>query len=177
MGDFTNRIIRAIRLDVSVYEEVEADKGAMGQAMGVVVLSSIAGGVTAIERSGLSGILTGTIIALIGWYVWAYLIYLIGTKLLPEPQTRADHGQLLRTIGFASSPGLIRILAIIPQGAKIVFLVASVWMLVATIVAVRQALDYRSTLRAVGVCIIGWVIQTILVLFLFSIFWDFENTT
>jgi len=177
MTDFKNRIIRAAKLDVDLYEEVEADKGAMGQAMGVVVLSSIAAGVAAIEGSGFSGILTGTIIALIAWYVWAYLIYLIGTKLLPESQTRADHGQLLRTIGFASSPGLIRVLAVIPGIAKIVFLIASIWMLVATIIAVRQALDYRSTLRAVGVCVIGWVIQTIIVFLLFSIFWGFGKPT
>ena len=170
MTDFKNRIIRAAKLDVSLYEEVEADKGAMGQAMGVVVLSSIAAGLGSIERVGVSGIFIGTIIALIGWYIWAYLTYLIGTKLLSEPQTKADHGELLRTVGFSSSPGLIRILGIIPGVSQIVFLVAGIWMLVAMVIAVRQALDYQSTLRAVGVCAIGWVIQIIIVALLFSIF-------
>lgn len=170
MTSFKDRMIRAAKLDVSLYEEVEADKGAMGQAMGVVVLSSIAAGLGSIERVGVSGIFMGTIIALIGWYIWAYLTYLIGTKLLPEPQTKADHGELLRTIGFSSSPGLIRILGIIPGMSQIVFLVAGIWMLVAMVIAVRQALDYQSTLRAVGVCAIGWVIQIIIVALLFSIF-------
>ncbi len=109
MNTFKDRIIRAAKLDIHLYEEVEADKGAMGQAMGVVVLSSIAAGIGSIARGGISGILIGTIMALIGWYVWAYLIYFIGTKLLPEPQTKADHSELLRTIGFSSSPGLIRV--------------------------------------------------------------------
>ncbi len=168
MTNFRDRIIRAAMLDVNLYEEVEADKGAMGQAMSVVVLSSVAAGIGAIERGGLGGILTGTIGALIGWYVWAYLTYFIGTKFLPEPQTKADLGELLRTIGFASSPGLIRVLGFIPGIGGIIFFAASIWMLVAMVIAVRQALDYKSTPRAVGVCVIGWVIQLLIFALLFS---------
>jgi hypothetical protein len=103
------------------------------------------------------------------------LTYFIGTKLLPEPQTKADHGELLRTIGFSSSPGLIRVLGIIPVLQSIVFPVAAIWMLVAMVIAVRQALDYSSTLRAVGVCLIGWVIQIVLFVLLFSIFGGFSQ--
>lgn len=170
MTNFMDRIIRAAKLDIKVYEEVEADKGALRQSMVVVVLSSIAAGFGSIEKAGFSGILIGTIVALISWYVWAYLTYFIGTKLLPEPQTKADHGELLRTIGFSSSPGLIRILGIIPGLGWVVFLVASIWMLVAMVIAVRQALDYQSTVRALGVCIIGWIIQALILMLLFSIF-------
>ncbi|MBC8174288.1 MAG: YIP1 family protein [Candidatus Marinimicrobia bacterium] len=169
MNRFNERIIRAAKLDVNLYEEVEADKGALGQAMGVVVLSSIAAGLGSVERAGIGGILIGTILALIGWYIWAYITYLIGTKLLPEPQTKADHSELLRTIGFASSPGLIRILGIIPGLASFVFFVAGIWMLIAMVIAVRQALDYQSTLRAVGVCIIGWIIQLLILMLIFTI--------
>lgn len=169
MSSFKDRIIRAAKLDVNLYEEVEADKGAMSQAMGVVVLSSIAAGIGAIGKGGFGGILMGTVFALVGWYVWAYLTYFIGTKILPEKQTKADHGELLRTIGFSSSPGLIRVLGIIPGLGRIVFFVASIWMLVAMVIAVRQALDYNSTLRAVGVCVIGWIIQTLILVLLFSV--------
>jgi len=108
MTSFKDRMIGAAKLNVDVYEEVEADKTAMRQAMGVVVLSSLAAGIGSIGRGGGSGLLFGTLAALIGWYVWAYVTYLIGTKLLPEPQTKADHGELLRTIDFSSSPGLMR---------------------------------------------------------------------
>jgi len=162
MTSFMNRMMGAAKLSVDVYEEVEADKTAMRQATGVVVLSSLAAGIGSIGGGGGlgSGILFGTLAALLGWYIWAYITYLVGTKLLPEPQTKADHGELLRTIGFSSSPGLIRIFGVIPGLTGIVFAVASIWMLIAMVVAVRQALDYQSTLRAVGVCIIGWVIQT-----------------
>jgi len=173
MSSFKDRIIRAAKLDAHLYEEVEADTEAMGQAVGVVVLSSVAAGVGVIARGGLGGIvpvlLLGTIFALIQWFVWAYLTYFIGTKLLPEAQTRADFGQLLRTIGFASSPGLIRVLGVIPGLTWIVFLIANIWMLIAMVIAVRQALDYESTLRASGVCLIGWIIQLLILALLFSI--------
>lgn len=169
MNTFTDRMIRAAKFDVHLYEEVEADKDAMPQAMGVVVLSSLAAGVGSIGTVGLGGILLGTLASLGGWYIWAWLTYFIGTKFLAEPQTEADLGQLLRTTGFSSSPGLIRVLGIIPGLGTVVFAVASIWMLVAMVIAVRQALDYTSTLRAVGVCAIGWIIQTVILVLLFSL--------
>ncbi|OGP23928.1 MAG: hypothetical protein A2038_05835 [Deltaproteobacteria bacterium GWA2_57_13] len=168
MSDLKDRILRAAKLDAAIYEEVEADQEALGQATGVVVLSSVAAGVGSGIQSGPGGVVVGIVGALIAWYVWAYLTYVVGTKLLPEPQTRADIGELLRTTGFSSSPGLIRFLGVIPGFAELVFSVASIWMLVAMVIAVRQALDYSGTLRAVGVCIIGWFVQMlILALLLF----------
>ncbi len=166
MASMVDRMIRAAKLDVQLYEEVEADKGALGQAMGVVVLASIAGGVGSGRLGGLTGFFIGTVGALIAWFIWAALTYFIGTKILPEPTTRADVGELLRTTGFSSSPGLIRVLGLVPGITGIVFLVSGVWMLTAMIIAVRQALDYRSTFRAVGVCVIGWVIQIVVMLLL-----------
>jgi len=171
MSDFINRIIRAARLDVSLYEEVEEDKGSLKQAMGVVILSSAAAGVANVGGTGIGGTIIGVIISLIGWFVWAFLTYVVGTKLLPEPQTSSDPGELMRTIGFSSAPGLVRVLGVIPFLVKPVFIIASIWMLAAMVVAVRQALDYKSTWRAVGVCVIGWFIQlliTALMLWLFA---------
>lgn len=170
MNSFWNRIIRAAKLDADLYEEVEADRGAFGQAMAVVILSSIAAGIGSLEKTGIGGIFSVTISALIGWFIWSYLTYIIGTKILPTPETRADYGELLRTIGFSSSPGFIRILGIIPGLTGILFLIAGIWMLAAMVIAVRQALDYRSTWRALGVCIIGWIIQAIVLGIFFGMF-------
>ena len=152
-------MIRAAKLDVNLYEEVEADKGAMGQAMGVVLLSSVAAGIGTIGTIGIKGLVLGSIAALLGWFIWAFLTYFIGARLLPEPQTKADYGELLRTIGFSSSPGILRILGIIPLLGGILNLLTGIWMLVAMVIAVRQALDYKSTWRAAGVCLIGWIVQ------------------
>lgn len=168
MSSIVDRMLRAARLDVQLYEEVEADQGALGQAMGVVALSSVAAGIGAPDGGGLGAIIIGTVASLLGWFVWAYLTYLIGTRILPEPETHADLGQLLRSIGFSSSPGLIRIVGIIRPLAGLVFLVAAIWMLVAMVIAVRQALDYKSTGRAVGVCVIGFVVQLAIVFLLMA---------
>ena len=166
MTSMVDRMIRAAKLDAQLYEEVEADKGTLGQAMGVVVLASIAAGVGSGALGGFSGFFIGTAGALFSWFIWAALTYFIGTKILPEPTTRADIGELLRTTGFSSSPGLIRVLGLVPGFTAIVFLVSGVWMLTAMIIAVRQALDYQSTFRAVGVCIIGWIVQVVVLLLL-----------
>lgn len=161
MASLTDRMIKAAALDVQTYEEVEADQTATGQAMTVVVISSIAAGIGSIGILGLGGMVMMTIGALIGWFIWAGVTYLIGTKLLPEPQTKSDMGELLRTIGFSASPGVLRILGIIPLLGTLISFAVSIWMLVAMVIAVRQALDYKSTGRAVGVCVIGFVIQWI----------------
>ena len=166
---FINRIIRACKLDISLYEEVEADKSATFQAALVVVLSSLAAGVGALSL-GASNFLMAPILSLISWYVWAYLIYFIGAKLFPEPNTKADHGQLLRTIGFSSAPGLIRVFGFTPDLMSITFIGAGIWMLVAMVIAVRQALDYESTWRAIGVVVIGFLVQAIVLILLLRIF-------
>ncbi len=164
MASLVGRMIRAAKLDVGLYEEVEADTGATGQAMLVVVLSSVAAGIGSVGGgAGLKGLLLGALSALAAWYIWAFLTYFIGTRLLPESQTEADVGQLLRTTGFSSSPGLLRILGILPGLTGIVFLGCAVWMLVAMVIAVRQALDYHGTGRAIAVCLIGWVIQVVII--------------
>ncbi len=172
MSSFTERLIGAARLDARIYEEIEADKRSIGQAVMAVILSSLASGLGIIAAAGIGGLVAGAVIALIGWFLWAYVTYVIGTKMLPEPQTKADLGELLRTIGFSSSPGLIRILGIIPGTSLFIYSVAAVWMLIAMVVAVKQALDYQSTWRAVGVCLIGWIIQSLTVALFFSMLGD-----
>jgi hypothetical protein len=153
------RMIRAAKLEVALYEEVEADKTALGQAMLIVVLHGIAAGIGSYDELGTTGLLLGTVGQLVGWFVWALVTFVVGAKLLPERQTEADLGQLLRTIGFAASPGLLLILGIIPLIGAIITFIVQIWMLIAFVIAVRQALDYTSTVRAVIVCLLGWIVM------------------
>jgi hypothetical protein len=164
MSTFTRRMIGASLLTRSIYEEVEADRSATGQALAVVLLSSAGGGVAlaSLGAQTMTDMVRGMFASLIGWVAWAVLTYVIGTRVLPEPQTRADTGELLRTVGFAAAPGILGILAVIPIIGPLVYGGVWVWMLVTTIVAVRQALDYTSTARAVGVCVIGWALSFVL---------------
>jgi hypothetical protein len=106
-------MLRAAKLELSLYNEVEADSTAMSQAMGVVLLSSVASGIGSLSQVGATGFVFGILAALVGWFIWAFLTYVIGTKILPSPRTQASYGELLRTIGFSSSPGIIRILGIV----------------------------------------------------------------
>jgi hypothetical protein len=161
MKDFFKRVLRAMKLEAALYEEVETDRGATAQALGVVMLSGIAAGLGSSGRGLAGGLIVLTIISVLAWVAWAWITYVIGTKVLPGSRTEADVGQLLRTVGFSSAPGVIQILGVIPVLAEVVFFVAWVWMLVAMVIAVRQALDYESTARAVGVCLIGWGLQMV----------------
>jgi len=164
MTPFHRRMLGAALLDAEIYEEVEADRSATPQAFAVVVLSALSAGIGSIENGGLPGILWSTLAALVGWYVWAWVTYLIGTRLLPTPNTVSDHGELLRTLGFSSAPGLLRILAVIPSIAGPVFLLCTLWMLVSMVIAIRQALDYTSTARALAVCAIGFPVYAAILL-------------
>ena len=154
-----------MRLDVSLYEEVEKDEGAVNQAVTVVIVSSICAGIGSLIRSLFGGgtgiVLIGAIVwmivTLVGWFIWSFIIYIVGTRITKGQETQADYGELLCTIGFSSSPGVFNILSFIP----FVPFAVGIWQLVAMVVAVRQALDF-STTKAIMTCIIGWIVNTIL---------------
>lgn len=153
------RIVRAAGLEAQAYEEVEADRGANRGALLVVVLAAVSAGLGL--GVGWMGVALLVLSHLAGWVIWATLIYWIGTRLLPEPQTKSNVGQLLRTLGFAASPGILWGLSLIPVAGPYIFWVISVWVLAAVVIAVRQALDFRSTTRAVAVCALGWAVHVI----------------
>ena len=131
MRTFAARFIGAARLTPAIYEEVEADTTATGQAMLVVALASVAGGI-GLTGDG-AGLLVGTGAALFGWVIWAALIYVLGAKVFPQPQTQVDIGELLRTTGFAAGPGVLRVFGIVPGLGPLILLAVSVWMLVAMV--------------------------------------------
>jgi hypothetical protein len=157
---FPMRLIGALALDPITYEEVEADRGATGQALLVVLLSSLGAGVGARGLGGgsLQSVLFISAVSLVAWAAWALVTFEIGARLMPEPQTRVDVGELMRTIGFSAAPGMLRIFGIVPGASIAVFALTAVWMLAAMVVAVRQALDYTSTARAIAVCGLGWAL-------------------
>lgn len=161
MNAFAARMWRAAKLDPTLYEEVEADKDTMPQALGVVLLAGMASGISGMGRAGMGGLLSGTLWGILAWLAGSLVMFYVGTRWFADEQTKADYGEMLRTLGFAASPGVLRILGIIPSLRWIVFWGTSVWMIATTVVAVRQALDYSSTSRAVIVCLIGFVIQIV----------------
>jgi hypothetical protein len=159
---FVERVKGVLILDARTFEEIEADTTANTQALLVVVAGSVAAGLGAGVRLGFVGLLRETLGGLIGWVMWAAVTWFIGAKLLPEPQTRTNMGELLRVIGYAYAPNLFAFFAFLPLLEAVVGTVVAFWLLAATIVAVRQALDYVSTLRAAAVVLIGWLIFVVI---------------
>ena len=162
------RMIGAAKLRPETYEEVEADRSATLQATTVVVLAALATGIGLVGVGGVEGLWVGFLVTMFGWAVWAGVTYMVGTTILSTPQTRADLGELARTLGYAHSPGVLRVFGVIPAIGLAVFWVVSVWQLVAMVIAIRQALDYTSTWRAAGVAIIGFVANAVLTNIVFA---------
>jgi hypothetical protein len=151
------RMIGAALLDSSVYEEVEADRGATGQAAAVVAIVAVCAAIGNYGHGG-KGIIGAIIGAFVGWLLWSVLTYFVGTKLFGG---KADIGEMLRTLGFAQSPGVIGILGIIPFLGRLVVFAVMIWQLVTAVIAIRQALDF-DTGKAVATAVICWLVVTVI---------------
>ena len=160
IGPLLSRMFRAALLDKHLYKEVAADRGSMGQALLVVVLVAVATGIGLFDEGGLTrarALPAQIVLGLVGWVVWASITYLAGAKLLGTSETHASWSTVARALGFAQAPGVLRVLGILPELGILISLVTVVWQLVAMVVAIRQALDYRSHWRALGVISIGLI--------------------
>jgi hypothetical protein len=168
MMTFLYRLMGAAMLDAGTYEQLEADRHATWQALLVVVLASAAAGAGAGLHmwAGPAGFARVGGIALVTWVAWAVLTLQIGSRVLPQPQTRSDTGEMLRTIGFAATPGLLQVFGMIPGVMLPVFAITTVWMFAAMVVAIQHALDYTSVGRALAVCAIATLI---VILFAFGL--------
>jgi hypothetical protein len=163
-----DRAGRAARLEEAVYEEIERDENANTQAAIIVVVTSLAAGLGAFAAVGIGGLIFGTIFGLLGWLAYAYMTFLIGTRLLAGPDTHSSWGEVARTVGFASSPRVLLVLGGLPLLGGIITLLVGLWILAATVVALRSALDF-STGRAIATAILGWLVQGILMVLAFVV--------
>ena len=171
-NSFLQRLIGAMALDPAIYEEVERDPTALLQAFSIVLVSSLCAGIGArgFGATSLVGLVFVSIVSLLAWLAWALVTFEIGVRVMPAAETRSSVGELLRTLGFAATPGLLNVFGVLPNITRSVFVVTSIWMLLAMIVAVRHALDYRSTGRAVAVCTLGWLLAIAIAVVLGMIF-------
>jgi hypothetical protein len=158
MASFGARIVGALQLKAATFEDVEHDPSATGQAAAVVLMAQLAQGLGAL-RFGSSSVAYAVVAGCIGWVIGAAVVLVVGTRLFPAKTTEADMGQMLRTLGFAEAAGLFGVLGLVPVLGWAAYAVCSVWILIAMVVAVRQALDYDSTTRAIVVCIVAWVVM------------------
>ena len=153
-----DRLMRAASLDSHLYEEVESDTTALLPAMLIVVVVAISKGIATLASSGDFLVLViGIVFAILSWAVWAFITYFVGTKILPSEFTHSSWGELARVTGFAQTPGLLFFLVLVPVVGIYLGLAIAIWQLVAMVIGIRQALDYTSTLRAIGVVLIGFI--------------------
>ena len=162
---FGQRVVGALKLDANTFEDIERDPTAIRQAVGIIALAALASNLGQIWRLGIGSMLIGVCSSLISYMLWAVVVWLAGTKLMPEPATKADFAETFRTIAFAASPGLIGVVTIVPfLGWMLMLLLTPViliWSLAAMVVAVRQVLDYSDTFKAVVVVLIGFVVYLV----------------
>ena len=166
------RMLGAARLDVDTYEDVEKDKGATIQALIVVILVAISAGVGGLlsdEGDLVRGLAFGAIRGVLSWAVWALVAWIVGTTLLKTQETEADWGQLARGTGFAQTPGLLNVFLFVPTVGGLIVFLAFLWQLVCMVIAVRQSLDYTSTLRAIFVILIAFIPVIIINAILFAV--------
>ena len=154
----TQRMVGAALLDVDTYEEVEHDSDATVQAGGVVALVAAC---SAIGSWGSPGMLSAAWTALVGWLLWSAITWFIGTRMFGG---QASWGELLRTVGFAHSPGVLAIAGLLPLIGGMVRFALFFWLLAAGIVAIRQALDV-TTGKAVLTAVVGWIPMVMLARF------------
>ncbi len=154
-----DRIMGVLRLDVNTYEEIEADTSATSQAAIVVVAAAILTGIgTGLDSdSFFIGFIGTAVWALISWVIWSGITYLVGTKMFDG---QADMGEMLRVIGYAQAPNMLRVLSFIPVLGGIIGFVAAIWSLITAFIAVRQGLDIDNVKTVITV-VIGWLIVTI----------------
>jgi hypothetical protein len=173
--NYLEKLYRAVILDSELYEEVEADKSLTRQALMTVALVAIIEGIFSLGAQD-QGLFLGLSQAIFGsvtrWVIWAFFIAFVGTRILPEPETESNTGELLRTLGFAYAPGVFYVFASLPVIGSIVQLLVPLWQLAAMVIAVRQALDFSSTTRAIGVCVVAFFLM-VLTLVLFIMFTSF----
>lgn len=159
MTQFFRRFVGALALDAGAFEDIEASPAADAQSMLVVAAACVAGGIGAVGvgASGAAGFVIAAVMVLSAWLVWVGLIATIGTRMLPELETHSDVHELLRVLGFAAAPGVFLAFAAMRAAAPLMIAIVSIWMIAAAVIAIRQALDYRTTARAAAVCAIAFL--------------------
>jgi hypothetical protein len=168
MANLTERMVGVMKADVRTFQEIEADSTAMGQAITVIVIAGIAALIGNIFRSGAGGGIMALIVSLIGYAIWSLLVVLIGTKVMPEPATKADFNEAFRVIGFTAAPGVFNVLAIIPFLGPLISFLVWIWTLVIGVIAVREVLDYSNTGRAIIVCVVAMIVWMCILFFVLT---------
>lgn len=174
MNTFVSRMIRVAKLDASLFEELINDPSTQGQSVWVVAILAMATGYGMFSRAGVTAVNSCLVTTFFAWYFWAFTLYFISTYLFRNTVTKTDRKTVLRVVAFASAPGVLRLLGVIPHTTGILFIVTSVWIIAASAIGIKLAFKIPHTGFAVLLCtgtwLLSFIVQSLLLLMVFSVF-------
>ena len=158
LGEFLDIVFKSIKLDKSLYRDNKNFGEASIYFAGMImILDGIAGAVaantvikTAVAMSGLTAILT--------WFIWAILIFVIGVKIFPDKQTKVSFKKVLTGVGFAHAPGLLRFFAITPELMIPIIFLTQFWIFASLIISTREILNLKSNFKSFGIIFLAFLI-------------------
>ena len=174
MNTFVSRMIRAAKLDASLFEELINDPSTQGQSVWVVAIFAMATGYGMFSRAGVTAVNSCLVTTFFGWYFWAFTLYFVCTYLFRNAVTKTDRKTIMRVVAFASAPGVFRLLGVIPQTSGILYIFTSAWIISACVIGIKKAFKIPSTgmaaLLCVGTWLLAFIVQSLLLLLVFSVF-------
>jgi len=169
-----SRMIRAIKLDKTLFEEVINDPKTQGHSYWVVAILAMATGYGMFSRAGGTAVNIGLAVTFFAWYLWAFTIYYVSTYLFHAAPSRLDRKTVLRVMAFANAPGILRILGVFPSLPPYVFVLTTVWIIIAGAIGIKKVFNIEQMGKAVLICATTWlvvfVIQIFFMIMLFSVF-------
>lgn len=168
------RMLRVIKLDSSLFEEIIDDSTSQSQYAWVVAILAMATGFGMFSQAGATAVNICLVTTFLSWYFWAFSVYFIGTYMFREVESKTDRKTIMRVMGFANAPGALRLLGVVPQTAPVVFLVTTIWMIAASVTGVKQAMHIRENSKVVVLCagtwLLSFLVQVLLLILFFSVF-------
>lgn len=172
MNTLVSRMIRAAKLDDSLFEELINDPSTHGQSVWVVAIFAMTTGFGLFSRAGAIAVNSCLVTTYLAWYFWAFTLYFVGTYLFREAEKKIDRKTIMRVMAFACAPGVLRLLGVIPQTSVVLFIATSVWIIAASVMGIKMAFKIPHTGKVILLCagtwILGFVVQSLLLLMIFS---------
>ena len=169
-----SRMLRVIRLDITIFEEVITDPKTQGHGYWIVAILAMATGYGMFSRAGGTAVNIGLAVTFFSWYVWAFTVYFAGTRMFQAEPSRIDRKTVLRVMAFACAPGVLRIFGVIPKMTLIIFLITSAWIIFIGANGIKHIFKLEKMGPALLLCTATWLVVLFLQMFfmilLFSVF-------
>ena len=155
---FLDIVFKSLKLDRSLYSDNKYfGEAAIYFAGLIMILEGVAGAIaansiikTSIGLSGLTAILT--------WFIWSILIFVIGVKIFPDKESKVSFKKILIGIGYAHSPGLLRFFAVTPELVIPIIFITQFWIFASLIIATKQILNIKSNFKSFGIIFLSFLI-------------------